>query len=83
MQSKVTQVETSMVAGLFSSDRWGEGSVLPFMNIAELYILFAITTSIKAGIYTKESILILEPLPTLMQKFMHAFAHTHGPCPFF
>lgn len=47
--------------------------------------LFTIPSSIKAGIYTKESILILEAVYTLMQTSMHVFAHnhTHGPWSFF
>lgn len=82
--AEAIQVKTSMVAGLFSSDRWREGSALPFLNIAELYIVFVINSPIKAGIYTKESLLILEALHTSMQKSMQVFAHnhTHGSCLF-
>lgn len=47
--SAVIQVHTSMVAGLFSLDRWSEGSVLRLMNIAKLYIVFVIRSYIKAG----------------------------------
>lgn len=47
--SAVIQVHTSMVAGLFSLDRWSEGSVLRLMNIAKLYIVFVIKSYIKAG----------------------------------
>lgn len=61
MQSEVMQVKTSMVAGLFLSDRWRGGSVLQFMNIVKLYIVFVIPF-IKFGIYTKEILLIPEVL---------------------
>lgn len=39
----------AMVAGLFSLDRWSEGSGLRLMNIAKLYIVFVIRSCIKAG----------------------------------
>lgn len=55
--------------------------MLAYINTAELYIIVPITSYIKAGIYTKGSLPILEAVHTLMPKSMHAFEHnrTHGP----
>lgn len=40
----------------------GERSVLQFVNIVELYIVFAISSYIKVGIYTEKILLILQRL---------------------